>query len=95
MDTTIETILAEERKAREEFEAAAEYGGFKIADLRKVFDKVCNALDWKAPWAASVPHQLVGMVLAAAEFFHADKAQLHGIEPITGRVRMSGRGYRA
>jgi hypothetical protein len=97
---TIETIRAEEATRQAEFEAktvAAKVGGhdYTIAELRKVFDAVANEGDWKAAWAAAVPHQMVGLVIAAVEWFHADRAAVNGIEALTGRVLMSGKGYQA
>jgi hypothetical protein len=90
---TTEQILAK----LEAEELAAEEGqmfkGHKVTDLRKVFEKVQNQDDWKAPWAAAVPHQVVGMVMAATEFFHADRATVVGIEQLTGRVLLQGNGY--
>lgn len=66
-----------------------------IAELRRAFDKVCNPHNWKAPWAAAVPHQLVSLVVEAVKFFHADAPTLAGIERLTGRVLMEGKGYQA
>jgi hypothetical protein len=90
---TTEEILA--RLEAEELTAEEEqtFKGHKIADLRQVFQKVQNADSWKAPWAAVVPHQVVGMVMAATEFFHADRATVVGIEQLTGRVLLRGNGY--
>jgi hypothetical protein len=92
---TCEQAIAEERAARAAFEEANRFKGHKIADLRKAGEKVFDPENWKGQWAASVPHQLVGLVLAAAEFFHADRATLVGIEPLTGNVLMRGNGYQA
>jgi hypothetical protein len=92
---TIEQILAEEKAAQETFEAKETYKGHTIAQLRKVFEAIENPEGWKKPWAASVPHPVVNAVLVAVEFFHADKARIAGIEPITGNVLMSGNGYQA
>lgn len=92
---TYEAILAEEKAARAAFEAKETFKGEKIADLRKVFDGIKNPQNSKAPWAAAVPHQIVGLVLKAVEFFHADKAAIVGVQPITGKVLMSGNGYQA
>lgn len=71
-------IIQQEREASAEFEAetiAAHVDGrdVTIAELRKTFDAVCDPTDWKAPWAAFVPAQIVGLVTAAVEFFHADR----------------------
>lgn len=90
---TYEQILAEEKTAHEEFEQNEKYKGFTIYSLRKVFEAIQNPEGWKKEWAASVPHQVVEAVLVAVEFFHADKAQIVGIEPITGKVLMCGKGY--
>lgn len=98
MTSTYAGLTTEEILARlEAEELAAEEGqtfkGHKIADLHKVFQKVQNADDWKSPWASVVPHQVVGMVMAATEFFHADRATVVGIEKLTGRVLLRGNGY--
>jgi len=69
--------------------------GETIADLRRITDKIFDPSDWKAPWAAYVPHQAVGAVMRAVEFFHADRPEVVGVEKITGRVLMRGRGYQA
>jgi len=95
MNATYEQILENERKAQAEYEAKTVVDGFTIAELRKVMDAVQNKDHWKKPWAASVPSQIVRAVFVAVEFFHADKPTLHGIEPLTGHVLMSGRGYQA
>ena len=91
----MQEIIEQEESRRSEWERTTKVGDYTIAELRKVSDAVFNPHNWKAPWAASVPHQLVGAVLAATEFFHADKATVHGIEQITGKVIMSGNGYQA
>lgn len=67
--------------------------GETVAQLRETMDAVQNPTHWKMPWAASVPHQLVGRVLRAVEWFHADRAEIVGVEPITGNVLMRGNGY--
>lgn len=90
---TVKQILAEEEKSRQEWEAQMTHKGFKVSFLRLVMEKVQNPEGWKLPWAASVPHQAVGAVLTAVEYFHADKARINGIEPIIGNVLMSGNGY--
>jgi len=96
----MDAVIEAERKATEKFEAetvAARIDGhnYSIADLRKVFDAVCNPEDWKAPWAAFVPHQIVPVVMASVEFFHADRPTVGGIQPLTGKVSMMGKGYQA
>lgn len=64
-----------------------------VAELRAAFDAVCNSINWKAPWAATVPAAVVGRVMRAVEFYHADRPVIIGIEALTGRVIMQGRGY--
>lgn len=90
---TIEQILAEEMAAQETFEADTEYKGFKVAELRKVMGRIQNQSDWKSEWAAAVPHQLVGAVMAAVNYFHGSSAVVVGAEAITGKVLMRGNGY--
>ena len=63
--------------------------------LAEAFDAVKNASDWKAPWSAYVHHSAVARILRAVEFFHADRAEVRGIQPITGRVLLVGHGYQA
>ena len=92
---TIEQILEQEKVAHAQYEkttiVTAE--GESITDLRKIFDAVCNQEDWKFPWAAAVPSQVVGAVLRAVEFFHADRPEIVGVAAITGKVLLQGRGY--
>lgn len=90
---TTEEILAKLEAEELAAEQEQTFKGHKIADLRQVFESVQNADDWKAPWAAAVPHQVVGMVMAATECFHADRATVVGIEQLTGRVLLRGNGY--
>jgi len=90
---TIEIILAEEKAAQEAYEQQQTFKGETIANLRKIFEKIQAPEGWKEAWAAAVPHPVVGLVMKAVEFFHADKAQIVGIEAITGRVLMQGKGY--
>jgi len=90
---TVEEILADERAGQEAFEAATEHRGHRIADLRRVLNAIQDVDDWKGPWAAAVPWQLVSMVQAAVEYCHASPAHVIGAERVTGRVLMRGPGY--
>jgi hypothetical protein len=90
---TTEQILAKLEVEELAAEEGQTFKGHKVADLRNAFQKVQNQDDWKASWAAVVPHQAVGMVMAATEFFHADRATVVGIEQLTGRVLLRGNGY--
>lgn len=70
---------------------------YTIADFRRITDRLFNPEDWKAPWAALVPYDLVAAAIAATEWFHADRPTIVGIEPApgTGRVILRGNGYQA
>jgi hypothetical protein len=90
---TTEQILARLEVEQLAAEEEQTFKGHKVSELREVFQKVQNGDNWKSPWAAVVPHQTVGMVMAATEFFHADRATVVGIEQLTGRVLLRGNGY--
>jgi len=94
---TIDQIIADEQAARTEWESkkvVAKIGNqeITIAELRKTFDAICAA-DWKQPCAAFVPHQIVGIACKAIEWFHGAKAEIGGIQPLTGKVLVSSPGY--
>ena len=90
---TLETLRTKEEADRKAWELTTEVGGYTIAELRRVSDLVFCPENWKSPWSAFVPAAMVPVVLRAAEFFHGGKPQVGGIEAITGRVLVSGRGY--
>ena len=90
---TIEQVIAEEAAAQAADEASRTFRGFPVAELRRVMEGVQSPAGWKLPWAASVPHRLVGRVMAAVEYFHADRAEVVGAEALTGKVLMRGNGY--
>lgn len=97
---TIEEIMADEKAAHAAYEARTvgarvNERDVTIAELRQVFEAVQSKLGWKKPWAASVPYQAVSLVIEATKFFHGDIPTVDGIEPITGNVLMSGKGYQA
>lgn len=95
-DPAMEKALEEARRQEAELDKMIVTAhGETRGDLREVFDRVCDPEDWKAPIAAYVPHQLVGRVLRAIEFFHADTAKAVGIQPVTGKVLVQGNGYQA
>lgn len=93
---TCREMKRQERLERAEYEAktVVTEQGETIATLRMVFDKVCNAKDWKASWVAYVSEDIVGIVCRAVEFYHADQAKVVG-RTTTGRVLMMGQGYMA
>lgn len=88
---------AAENAAYEATTVAAKVAGLDltIADLRKVTDAVFDPENWRLPWSAYVPHDLVAVVLAAVEFFHADRAEVVGVQELTGKVLLVGHGYQA
>jgi len=92
---TDEQMIEHERRSIAEYEAGTVVTeqGETIADLRKIADAIFDEEDWKRPWAAAVPHQIVGAVLRTVEFFHGAEAETVGIERITGKVLMRGDGY--
>lgn len=91
---TIEEIIAEEKAAAYELEAAATYKGYAIARLRQTMEAVQNPVDWKAPWSAVVGTDLISQVAAAVEYFHADAARI-ALDYGNGTVLMYGQGYKA
>lgn len=95
---TIEQVIAEERESHAKWEQetiADTVNGhaYTIADFRKVVDAVFNRENWKAAWAAAVPHGMVAVVSAAVCHYHGRRPWIAGIEPITGKVLMAGDGY--
>lgn len=50
---------------------AGRYEGYAIEDLEKVFAKLSNPDDWKAPIFASMPGELVNIAVAAIKFYTA------------------------
>ncbi len=97
---TLEEARAEEARAEEatkqaEWESREMFKGFTVATLRQAMDAVQSKDHWKNPWSAAVHHSAVGAVLASVEFFHADTAEIVGVQPITGYVLMRGNGYQA
>jgi len=89
------TLFVQETAGDSKVAATIEGHTYTVADLRRVLDRVCNSADWKASWAAYVPHQIVPVVVAAVEWFHGDTPRVRGLEPAptTGRVLLEGRGY--
>ena len=71
------------------------YNGYLIDELQEVFSRIQNEENWKLPISCKCHHSNVGIILAAIEFFHADKAEIIGIENITGSVLIEGDGYQA
>ena len=91
MNAIIEREEAE-RKAWEASKVVTAHGE-TIADLRKVFESAHGDQHWKKPFAVFAPHQIVGTLCRAIEFFHGCKAEIGGIQPITGKVYVASNGY--
>jgi hypothetical protein len=47
------------------------YQGFRVSDLRKIFEKLADPQDWKGPIAATMPGEAVMGACAAIEYFTA------------------------
>lgn len=92
---SIDAIRAQEEADRKAYEArtVVTQEGETIAQLREVFDAVANPANWKDAFAVYVHHSLVGRVIRATQFFHGDTPVVVGIQALTGRVLVEGRGY--
>lgn len=64
-------------------------------ELKQAFELVQNKDHWKNPFVCAVHHSIVSLVVAAVEYFHADKPEICGIQPLTGYVIIRGHGYQA
>lgn len=88
-----EQMIAEEKRIQSEMEANETFKGYKLSELRKVFECLQNKENWKLNWAAEVPSDLVPLVLAASIYFHGCQAEIRGIVPLSGKILMAGKGY--
>ncbi len=87
----VDSIEAEIR----EQEKVQEYKGYKVAEIRRAFEALCDPQDWKAPICAWIPHQLFGLAAVAVEFFTCTELKVvGGPEPLTGRILVQADGYR-
>lgn len=95
MATTVDIPAMMEQLAREiaEQEATQRYKGYTVADLRVVFDQVCDPQDWKGPIAVSMPGEAVLQTVAAIEFFTATTARVT-LNTATMRYLVESEGYR-
>jgi hypothetical protein len=50
-------------------DAQTTYKGYSVADLRTVFDAVCDPNDWKGPLTAVCTGEMVMATVAAIEFY--------------------------
>jgi hypothetical protein len=91
--TTEQQIIADEEQRSLAYEQTAIYKGFKVADLRIAFDKVCDPKDWKGPVAAWVLGEGVLVTVAAIEFFTATNPTVN-LNTETMRYLIESEGYR-
>ena len=69
------------------------FKGFKIADLRKKFDKTVDADNWKAPWSKWIPNKDINILKAAIEYFHGSKLNIEMNDPVLHLTLVWGEGY--
>lgn len=74
-------------------EAAYRYKGYTVADLRVVFDRVCDPVDWKNPITAVTTGEGVMGLVAAIEFFTATTPTVT-LNTTTMRYLVTSEGYR-
>jgi len=90
--TNPQTLLAE----IQETQTAGTYRGFALADIEKVFTRMQNPADWKAPLLAWIPADAFQIAAVACEFYTATELKVTGgPQPITGRILVEAAGYRA
>ena len=70
-------------------------GGFRVCDMEKVFNRMVDPKDWRAPINATIPYRLYDIAAAAVEFFTATTLEVVGSMPITGDLLVKSIGYRA
>jgi hypothetical protein len=90
--------LAHELARNREWEETTFHGPYRIADLRRVFDRLCDPGDWKAPILAKIPHETFSIAKAAVAFFTGSELKVEAL--LTGcadggKLRVSADGYRA
>jgi len=88
---TIQEIEQETMEA----ETRQDYRGYKVSDIRKTFNALCDPNDWRRPIDAWIPHQLFGIAAAAVEFFTCTELKVvGGPQPLTGKILVHADGYR-
>jgi hypothetical protein len=65
----VQAILDKLAAEMAEQDAKTTYKGYTVADLRTVFDRICDPADWKGPIAAVVTGESVMATVAAIEFY--------------------------
>lgn len=92
---TRQELIQKEELARKEWEAITKIDGYTIAELRRISDAIFDSQDWKNAWTADIPHSLVEAAIRATEYFHGNRPEILGIVPLSGKVRIAGKGYQA
>lgn len=69
------------------------YKGFRVSDLRRIFDKLADAKDWKAAIAATMPGEAVLGACAAIEYFTATIPRVR-LDMRTMTYVVTSEGYR-
>jgi hypothetical protein len=75
-------------------EATQTYKGYTVADLRTVFDAVCDPHNWKGPLTAVCTGEMVMATVAAIEFFTATVPTVH-LNTATMQYVIESIGYQA
>jgi len=67
----VQAILDDLAAEMAAMDAKTTYKGYTVADLKHVFDQLCDPKDWKAPITAVVTGEAVLVSVAAIEFYTA------------------------
>jgi len=94
-DGRMAALVAKMEQERIEAEAHQEYKGYKVADIRRVFDAISDPEDWRAPISRWIPCDMVGIARVAVEFFTCTELKVvAGPQVLTGYVLVQADGYR-
>lgn len=74
-------------------EARETYKGFRVSELRRLFDAAHEPEDWKAEISVFVPGELVQATVAAVEYFTATPATVE-LDQTQMRYLITSVGYR-
>jgi len=94
-DERMAALVAKMEAERIKAEAEQEYRGYKVADIRRVFDAISDPEDWRAPISRWIPCDMVGIAQVAVEFFTCTELKVvAGPQALTGYVLVRADGYR-
>jgi len=94
-DERMAALVAKMEEERIGAEAHQEYKGYKVADIRRVFDSLADPEDWRAPISRWIPHDIVGIAQVAVEYFTCTELKVvAGPQALTGYVLVQADGYR-